>query len=314
MAMRFAAIRLINIFLTLGLNCFFLLLIPWASTRYPDSTFYTWFDQSLGIGYIFISNLVASFLMFLLLSPQWRQLRLSIDPHLLQKIWSYAWPLIIVSLAGIVNELIDRVMLDRLLPYDDETNKAQVGIYSAAYKFSILISLFTQAFRYAAEPFFFTQARDKDSPALYARIAEYFVLSACIGFLLIMWCMPILKNLMRQPQYHEGIVVVPILIMANIFLGIYYNLSVWYKLTDKTRFAMYIAIGGGLLTILLNLILIPVMGYLGSAWATLTCYSAMVFASYFIGRRHYPLQHNLLKMMAMMGASFILYWTVNTLF
>jgi len=195
-----------------------------------------------------------------------------------------------------------------LLPFDDATNKAQAGIYSAAYKFSILISLFTQAFRYAAEPFFFKHAGDKSSPKIYARVAEYFVLAACLGFLCIMFFLPILKQLMRDSSYHEGIVVVPILIMANIFLGIYYNLSVWYKLTDKTRYAMYIAIGGALLTIALNFILIPIFGYVGSAWATLCCYGCMTLASYFIGKKHYQLEHKLGRMIFYMLSTIGVYF------
>ncbi len=307
-AIRFASIRLTNIFINVGLNCFFLLLIPWILSNHPDHNLFDWYNPEIGIGYIFISNLIASVVSFLLLFPQWREIRLNIDKKLIRHMWSYAFPLVVVALAGIVNEMIDRAMLDRLLPYDDDTNKAQMGIYSAAYKFSILISLFTQAYRYAAEPFFFKHAGNKNSPKVYAGAAEYFVLAACIGFLCIMFFLPYLKQLMRSTDYHEGVVVVPILIMANIFLGIYYNLSVWYKLTDKTRYAMYIALGGAAITLLLNFILIPYWGYIGSAWATLVCYGSMTMASYFIGRRHYPLEHALLRMVIYMVGFAALYY------
>lgn len=312
-AIRFATIRMVNIFVNVGLNCFFLLFIPWYLGVYPDSNWFNWYNPELGIGFIFISNVVASIVVFLLLTPQLRHVRLKVDGQLLNQMWSYAYPLVIVAIAGIVNELIDRVMLDRLLPYDDETNKAQVGIYSAAYKFSIIISLFTQAYRYAAEPFFFSHARDKRSPEIYARAAEYFVIAACIGFLCIMFFLPQLKYLMRQADYHEGLVVVPILIMANIFLGIYYNLSVWYKLTDKTRFAMYIALAGACTTILLNYFLIPVWGYLGSAWATCCCYGLMTFLSFYIGRKHYELKHNLNRLCLYMLSSVFIYYLIEGL-
>ena len=268
-AIRFASIRLTNIFINVGLNCIFLLLIPWILKNYPDTNFLSWYNPAIGIGFIFISNLVASLITFSLLFSEWKKLKFNIDIDLLRNMWSYAAPLVIVGLAGIVNEMIDRAMLDRLLPYDDDTNKAQAGIYSAAYKFSILISLFIQAYRYAAEPFFFKHAKNKNSPGVYAKAAEYFVMAACLGFLCIMFYLPFLKELMRNTDYHEGVVVVPILIMANIFLGIYYNLSVWYKLTDKTKYAMYIALGGAAITIILNAFLIPVWdmsGLLGPRW------------------------------------------------
>ena len=290
-AVRFASIRLTNIFLNVGLNCFFLLFIPWFLQHNPETGLFSWYDSGIGIGYIFISNLIASVVAFLLLFGQWRTIRFNFDTQLLKKMWSYSWPLVVVALAGIINEMVDRAMLDRLLPFDDETNKAQIGIYSAAYKFSILISLFTQAYRYAAEPFFFSHASNKKSPKLYARAAEYFVLAACLGFLCIMFFLPLLKLLMRSSVYHEGIIVVPILIMANIFLGIYYNLSVWYKLTDRTIYAMYIALGGAIVTVVFNYLFIPVWGYVGSAWATLLCYGTMTLASYFVGRRYYQLEH-----------------------
>lgn len=298
-AMRFASIRLLNIVMNVGLNCVFLLLLPAESIA---------LFGDLGIGFIFLSNVIASITCFLLLWPQWKNFRWKYDGALMGSMWRYAWPLVLVGLAGIINELIDRALLDRLLPFDDATNKAQAGIYSAVYKFSILITLFTQAYRYAAEPFFFQHAKDKNSPKVYAQVAEYFVLAACIGFLCIMFGMPWLKLILRNPEYYEGIKVVPILIMANIFLGIYYNLSVWYKLTDKTRYAMYIALGGAAVTLILNVLLIPTWGYVGSAWATFICYGLMTLASYFIGRQYYDLQHRLGRMLLYMGISAVIYF------
>jgi len=312
-AWRFASIRLTNIILNVGFNCFFLLFIPWFIKSHPSSDFFNWYDDSIGIGYIFISNLIASLIMFLMLFSEWRMIRFNIDKTLLKRMWYYAAPLVVVALAGIINEMIDRAMLDRLLPFDNETNKAQAGIYSAAYKFSILISLFTQAYRYAAEPFFFTYAKVKNSPTIYAKAAEYFVLAACFGFLCIMFFLPILKELMRSKDYHEGVIIVPILIIANIFLGIYYNLSVWYKLTDKTKYAMYIAVGGALVTLVLNFILIPIFGYIGSAWTTLVCYGSMTFASYFIGRQFYTLKHDMIRMILYILGSVIIYYSVTYL-
>ncbi len=312
-AFRFASIRLINIGVNVGLNCIFLLLIPYLIKNDFTNWNFDWFPEEMGIGFIFISNLIASVTAFLLLFPQWKSITFTLDKKVIGRMWSYSAPLVIVALAGIINEMIDRAMLDRLLPYDDEMNKAEAGIYSAAYKFSILIALFTQAYRYAAEPFFFAHARDKKSPDIYARVSEFFVLVACLGFLAIMFFLPILKKLMRNTDYHEGVIVVPILIMANIFLGIYYNLSVWYKLTDKTKFAMYIAIGGAGLTILLNYLLIPHYGYIGSAWATLICYASMTFASFVIGKKHYPLKHRMPRLIGYMVSAALIYYLVEEL-
>lgn len=305
-ATRFALIRLTNISLNLIINGVLLYLIPLYLSYRPSPSWLSWYEGP-ELLYIFIANAVASFVAFLLLYPQWRGKGLSWDKQLLREMLLYAWPLAVVSLAGIINELIDRVMLDRYLPYDDVMNKAQTGIYAAAYKFSILIALFTQAFRYAAEPFFFKNAKDKQAPQLYALVAQYFVYVACLGFLSIMFFMPWLQGLLRSEAYREGVSIIAILLMAQVCLGLYYNLSVWYKLTDKTVYAMYIAIGGALLTILLNRLLIPIAGYTASASITLICYASMCAASYLIGRRFYPMRQPIVRIVAYMLGAYLLY-------
>jgi O-antigen/teichoic acid export membrane protein len=201
-----------------------------------------------------------------------------------------------MGLAGMTNEVIDRIILKFLLPNDFYSGKsalAAVGIYGACYKLSIFMSLGIQAFRYASEPFFFAKAIDKNSPLLYAKVMHWFVW-VCAGVLIfISLNLDWIQYVLRSPQYREGLAVVPLLLAANLFLGIYYNLSIWYKLTDNTKYGMYISVGGAFLTIGLNVALVPLLGYVGSAWATLGCYALMALASYMLGQKHYPVPYDL---------------------
>ncbi len=290
-AIKFAGIKLTNIAINIGLNLFFLVLCPrWIESMPWLEQIY---DPNMGVGYIFISNLVASAVTLLLLLPEILRIRFGMDLQLLRKMLVYALPLAIVGFAGIVNEMLDRVLLKYLLPYDAETNMSMLGIYGACYKLSILMTLFIQAFRYAAEPFFFAQSNRKDAKDIYAIVLKYFSVIGLAVFLLIALFLDFFKHFIGT-SYHEGLVVVPILLLANLCLGIYYNLSIWYKLTNNTMKGAAIAIGGALLTVLLNLLLIPSIGYLGSAWATLVCYASMVIVSYLWGKRHYPIAYDLL--------------------
>ena len=294
-AKRFAFIKLSNIFVNLGLNLFFLLLCPYlldnASSTGLQNLIDRIYNPEFGIGYVFVSNLAASSVTTLLLLPDMLKASWVFDKALYKKMLGYALPLVIVGLAGIVNEMLDRVLLKQLLPYTLAENEAQLGVYSACYKLAMLLALFTQAFRYAAEPFFFNHAKNKKAPLLYAKIAKYFFIVGLIGFLAVTLYIDYFQLLLRRPGYREGLHIVPILLIANLFLGLYYNLSVWYKLTDKTIIATYISLGGAAITILLNIWWIPSIGYIGSAWATLICYASMCLVSYFIGRKHYSLPY-----------------------
>ena len=293
-AWRFAFVRLTNIALNIGFNLFFLLLCPWIAEgeglSFLKSSVDSFHNPDFKVGYVFLSNLIASAVMLMLLIPELSKVRIGIDTKLWKKMIKYALPLVIVGLAGIANEMLDRILLKWLLPYDLETNEAQLGIYSACYKLAMLMALFTQAYRYAAEPFFFKHRKHGQSAELYGVIAKYFVIAGVLGFLVITLFIDYFQLFLRQPEYWTGIHVVPILLVANLMLGLYYNLSVWYKLSDKTMLAAYISSGGALITIVLNIWWIPLIGYLGSAWATLITYTVMTIASYFIGLRYYPLQ------------------------
>ncbi|MEG2070863.1 MAG: polysaccharide biosynthesis C-terminal domain-containing protein, partial [Bacteroidales bacterium] len=227
-----------------------------------------------------------------------------------KEMFIYAFPLLILGLAGIVNETMDRVLLKNLSPPD--IAQSQVGIYSACYKISIMMTIFIQAFKYAAEPFFFNKSKDKDAKETYAEVMTVFVLICSVIFVGIMLYIDIVKYFVGI-QYHVGLEVVPILLLANLFLGIFYNLSIWYKLTGQTKFGAYISIFGAIITLVLNYCLIPVMGYMGSAWATLACYFSMMALSYLFGQKYYHINYNLSKIVFYIAFAVIIYG-ISTLF
>ena len=290
-AWRFAHIRLVNIAVNIGLNLFFYLLCPYLLKQGVAPDFLEGlYNPAMGIGYIFISNLIASAVTLLLLAPEILKLKLSFDFALWKKMGKYGFPLLIGGLAYVTNEMADRLLLERLLPKDTAT--AQVGIYSACYKIAIFMTLFVQAFRYGAEPFFFAQAQKKDAKEQYAIVMRYFIAFTAFIFLSISVFIDIIKHFIQDEAYHAGLDVVPILLLANLFLGMYYNLSVWYKVSGKTRFGAYLSVAGAAITIGLNILLIPTMSYMGSAWATLICYASMCVMSYVFSRHHYPISYN----------------------
>jgi O-antigen/teichoic acid export membrane protein len=304
-ALAFAGVRLVGISVNIGANLFFLVVCPWLAANGHGWVFRIW-DPTMGIGYIFFSNLLASLLVFLVLLPGWVRLPWRPDIGTWRKMLGYSAPLVLVSLAGIVNETIDRELLKLWLPGTVSERLAQVGIYSAAYKLAMFMSLFTQAFRYAAEPFFFKQARHADARDQYALVTRYFSLAGAVAFLVVTLYLDLFQYFIG-PAFREGLVVVPILLMANLALGLYYNLSIWYKLTDKTHVGAWIALAGAALTLMLNAWLIPRMGYVGSAWATLSCYAAMTLACWWWGRKHYPVPYDWRAIGRTVGGALLLY-------
>jgi len=303
---QFAFVKLTNIGLNLGLNLFFLLLCPYLVKQgYTD--IYKIYDPSMGVGYVFISNLVASFVTLVLLSPLFLKIKNQYDATLMKKVAWYASPLLIVGLASVVNELFDRTMLKWLLPGTMEENMKQVGIYGAVYKLAMLMSLFTQAFNYAAEPFFFSNAKEKDSMKIYAQVAKLFTIVGCIAFLGILFYMDIVQHFLGE-RFQTGLHVVPILLLANLCLGLYYNFAIWYKLKDKTNIGAYIAIGGATITVVLNLVFIPQYGFTASAWATLLCYGFMAGAAYLVGQKYYPVPYPMPRILLLVGLALGFYF------
>ncbi len=285
-AKQFAGIQVASILVNIGLNLLFMLTM--FNKEHPEQ----------GVLYIFIANLISSIVKPALLYKYFLQLRFKFDLALGKEMLMYALPLVVAGFAGIVNETLDRAMLKKVLFENGQTIEeatAQVGIYSAVYKLAMLVSILLQAYRYAAEPFFFNQAKNQDKSKLYSKLMNYFVATVCLVFLVVSLDIDIFKHFIRNESYWVGLGVVPILLMANVFLGIYYNQSIWYKLSGQTKFGAFISIGGAILTIAINWIFIPTYGYWACAWATLIVYTAQMIASYILGQKYYPIKYNLRK-------------------
>jgi O-antigen/teichoic acid export membrane protein len=302
-AKKFAVVQLSSIGVNILLNVIFI--VGLYDNMDPTA--------SLGIGFIFLANLIASIVKPLMLFKEVAAYRFVWDKAMSKAMVIFALPLAIAGFAGIVNETIDRILIKRLLmgdgsPEQLEFAQAQVGIYSANYKLSILITLFIQAFRYAAEPFFFSQESNENKDKVYSKVMTWFIIVVTLMFLVISLNLEIFKWFIPNDGYWEGLRIVPILLMANICLGIYYNQSIWYKLADKTKYGAYIAIGGAVITLSMNFALIPIMGYMGSAWTTLATYFLMMVASYYYGQKHYPIKYNLRKAALYIFSSLILFF------
>jgi len=304
-AMRFAFIRLVNIMVNIGLNLYFIVY------------------QEYGIAYIFIANLVASVITLAMLFPEMISSSWVFDKKLWKKMMIYALPLLIAGLAGMTNETIDRILLKHLLPNTDMA-ASELGLYGAFYKLSIIMILFIQTFRFAAEPFFFAQEKEGNSKKIYADVMKYFTIIMAFIFLGVTVFYDVIKGFLGT-EYHDerGFLVVSILLLANLFLGIYYNLSIWYKLTEKTKYGAYLSIFGAIITLSLNFALIPVLGFVGCAWATLVCYFSMTVASYYLGKRHFSVPYQVkrisLYLFGMLCVYFCIYFTnlnmwINSLF
>ena len=310
-ATRFALIRLVNIFVNIGLNLFFIIYCPYAIENELSSVEFvkSVYLEEIGIGYIFIANLIASIVTFLMLLPEMIKSVWIFDKSLWKNMMIYALPLLIAGLAGMTNETIDRVLLKHLLP-DNVNSSSELGLYGAFYKLSILMILFIQTFRFAAEPFFFAQEKEKNSKKIYADVMKYFVIITSFIFLIVsMFYDFIILFLGEIYRDERGFIVVSILLAANLFLGIYYNLSIWYKLSEKTKYGAYLSIFGAVITLTLNFILIPIIGFVGSAWATLACYFSMTVASYFIGKKHYNIPYPLKRIFFYLGLALSMYFT-----
>jgi O-antigen/teichoic acid export membrane protein len=307
-AFRFAGIKIIEILITVGLTVFFVKICP---VLYADRTF-TWigkiYNPNIGVGYVFIANLVASVFKFILLMPQLAGIRWGWDGDLFKRMLRYSLPMVIIGFAGIINEMLDRVLLKYYLPYDTVTNMKMLGIYSACYKLSILMTLFIQAFRFAAEPFFFSYSGNTDAKIIYAKVLRYFVIFCVFIFLLVTLFIDFFKYFVG-PEFRSGLDVVPVLLLANLFLGIYVNLSIWYKLTDRTLIGAMVSLCAAALTIYLNIKWIPIYGYTGSAWAHLIGYGGMALVSYCLGQIFYPVKYDVFRIIFYIGLGLGLYQT-----
>jgi O-antigen/teichoic acid export membrane protein len=291
-ATTFALLKALNVVVNVGLHIFFFVFCKNAYEHHEPGTLASLYDPEIGIGYSFLSGLIANGVSLLFLGPQFKFFRFAFDKELWKEMFHYAWPLLILGLAGMVNETFDRILIKKLLP---EGGQFAQGIYGACYKISILMTVFIQAFRYAAEPFFFNNSKDKDSKKVYAFVMKVFAIFCSLIFLFTMMNLPILKYFVSE-NYWEGLPVVPILLLANLFLGIYYNLSIWYKLTGQTKFGAIITVVGAIITLIINFAFVPKFSYMACAWATFAAYGVMMVISYILGQKHYPVKYNLRAM------------------
>jgi len=295
-AIKFASIKTLNIAINIFFNLFFFLLCPYFQENGFMLEFVnSIYNPSISVGYVFISNLIASIASLLMLLPEIKANISKPDFFIFKRMIRYSWPILIAGLAFIINETIDKLLLKYLLQpkYGTAIAMNQLGIYSACYKLTIFMTLFVQAYRFAAEPFFFSQFKKPNSKIIYSLMMQIFVLVALFIFLFVVLYIDVIKFIIPAQEYHKGLSIIPIVLMANICLGVYYNLSVWYKVTNKTRYAAIISMIGALLTIVLNTMFIPTYGYMASAWTTLVCYGSMMIISFYFGQIHFKIPYKI---------------------
>jgi len=286
----FSSLKVLNVLINILLNLFFLIVCPYFATRYPDSFFRWIYNPATGVGYIFISNLIASVITFSIFLFSFKG-PFQFSYSLLKKMLVYSLPLLVAGLAGNINDSIDRVIMKYFLPaHLDEMH--ELGIYGANTKLAVIMILFIQMYRFAAEPFFFTYEKEKDSRQVFADLTKYFVLFVSLIFLVITLYIDFFKYFIPNPAYWEGLKVVPLALLANMTLGIYFNLSMWYKLTSRTYFGSRITLIAAALTVVLNILLIGTMGYMACAWARFAGYLSMALLAYFIGQKYYPIRYD----------------------
>lgn len=298
--MRYAILKILNVAINLGLNVFLLLYLK--DLTETNSLFEKIYKPDFEIGYIFISNVIASAITLLLLLPFYTKIKFSFDSVLWKKMMRYAMPVLIAGIAYSINETFDRILLEKLLPANIAEEK--IGMYSACYKLALFMTLFATAFRLGIEPYFFSHSKAENPQKNYAKILEYFVAFGSVIFIAVVVFADILKPyIIRSEAYYEAMWIVPFILLANFCLGIYHNLSVWYKITDRTKFGAYISVFGAAITLILNYILIPIIGFKGSAIATLSAYALMMLLSFYLGRQYYPIPYNLKKIVLYLGVS-----------
>ena len=316
---RYGIIKFTNIILFIALNLIFIWGLPfWVKHSLAGTSWInSWFVKGW-VGYVFLSNLVASVFTLLLLLPELLKIRFKLDGKMLAEMFAYSWPVLVANISFIINENLDKLLLGKLLP--SNISLREVGIYAACAKISLFLSIFVQAFRLGAEPFFFSHAKNKNSGQTYARIMDYFVITVCVIFVALTANIQILKYFIRGHDaqqthlYWTGLGVVPPLLFGYVSLGIYMNLSVWYKLSDQTKYGLYISGIGAILTIVLNVIFIPQYSYMASAWVSLIAYATMMVLSYTWGQKNYPIPYNIKKNLAYIISSIVIVYVSFVIF
>ncbi|MEO5892934.1 MAG: polysaccharide biosynthesis C-terminal domain-containing protein [Ferruginibacter sp.] len=307
---RYAFARIAGIVINLAVVIFFLGVIPKILKSNPHSFLNLIYNKDVGLGYYLLGNLCGSFFTLILLSKEIRQIKFSFDTVLWKEVMRYSAPLIIVGLGGMVNDVLSRLIYRHVVDLPQKQADHELGIFANIFRIALLITILIQAFRMAAEPFFFNKSKDENAQRTYARVMKFFVIACCFMFLLIGLYLDVFKwifTTFANPRWAEGLQVVPLLALGNIFLGIYYNLSVWYKLTNKNTYGAVITIIGAVITIVLNIVLIPKLHYTGAAIATFTCYLFMMVSSYKLGQIHYPIPYPVKKLTAYVVIVILIY-------
>ena len=307
---RYAFARIAGIVINLSMVIFFLGVVPKIVKNNPDSFLTLIFNKDIGLGYYLLGNLCGSIFTLLLLSKEIRQIKLSFDKVLWKEVMRYSSPLIIVGLGGMVNDVLSRLIYRHVVHLPQQQADHELGIFANIFRIALLITILIQAFRMAAEPFFFNKSKDENAQRTYARVMKFFVIACCFMFLLIGLYLDVFKWIFvtfANPRWAEGLQVVPLLALGNVFLGIYYNLSVWYKLTNRNTYGAAITIIGAVITIVLNIVLIPKFHYTGAAIATFTCYLFMMLSSYWLGQKYYPIPYPVKKLVSYIVMVILIY-------
>lgn len=304
-AKKFAVLKVSNIFINVCAN--FIFFLGYTKLGHLE-TWSSIFDPSQKVLYIFLSNLIASFITFLFVIKEYKTVKIEFDGKAMNDMLKYAWPLVVVGLAAWVNENMDKSLMEKLVPGTTEEGYSQTGIYGAVYKLSIAMALVVQAFKFAAEPFFFGIQKDKDAKETYALVLKWFVIAECLVFLAVSLNLELILYILED-KYRIGKAVVPIVLLGQLFLGVYYNLSIWYKLTEKTIWGLYMSLAGAAVTIVMLFTLVPKIGYIGAAYATLASFLTMMLISIFAGRKHYFVDYDYRKIAMYIGLA-IVFWLI----
>lgn len=308
---KYAFIRIVGTALNVGIVSFVLAILPSLVANNPTGLWADITNKYDTVSMVLFANLIQSIFTFMLLFPEWKIFSFKLDSAVWSKMFSYSAPMIMIGLAGIANEVIDRQLLIKYINGTPEYAKTVQGIYSASYKLSIVVTLFITAFRLAAEPFFFNKAQDKNAPATYAKVMKWFVITVTIAFLCTALFLTDVWSRFIGPPYRAGLVIVPILLFANIFSGIYYNLSTWYKITNKMRIGVWITLFGAAITFAGNYLFIPQYEIMASAWTTFVCYGAMVVVCYLLGQKYFPVPYPIKRIVTYLIIAAVLYFIQN---
>ena len=308
---RYAFARVMGIVINLAVVIFFLGVVPKILAGNPDSFLRHIYNKDLGLGYYLLGNLCGSLFTLLILFKEIKQVRFQFDMPLWKEVMRYSAPLIIVGLGGMINDVLSRLIYRHVVDLPRAEADHELGIFANIFRLALLITIMIQAFRMAAEPFFFNRSKDENAPKIYARVMKFFVIACCFVFLLIGLFLDVFRwifTTFANPRWAEGLDVVPLLALGNIFLSIYYNLSVWYKLTNKNTYGAVITVIGAAITIALNIVLIPRLHYTGAALATFCCYLFMMVSSYVLGQKYYPVPYAVKKLIAYVVLVVLIYF------